>query len=251
MPLLDHFHPPVSQRRGWEGFHALWTAELVAYLNGGVLAEEFFADAQIHVGGAVEVDVAALTAADAAEPAHGSANGPATATAVAATWAPPATALVMPTVFPDDIEVRVFATAAGATLVGAVELVSPGNKDRTQTRRAFAAKCAAYLTRGIGLVVVDIVTSRLANLHNDVVELVGHGPPFVLDPAGPTYAVAYRPSRQPGGDQIELWPVPLAVGSSLPVLPLGLRNAGVVPLDLDATYREACRRSRLSPPAPR
>lgn len=23
MPLLDHFHPPVSERRRWEGFHGL------------------------------------------------------------------------------------------------------------------------------------------------------------------------------------------------------------------------------------
>ena len=70
--------------------------------------------------------------------------------------------------FPDDIEVQVFATVTGATLVGAIELVSPGNKDRPETRRAFAAKCVSYLTRGIGLIVVDIVTNRLANLHNEV-----------------------------------------------------------------------------------
>jgi len=37
----------------------------------------------------------------------------------------------------------------------------------------------------------------------------------------------------------------IAVGQSLPVLPLALRNAGVVPVDFEATYREACRRSRL------
>ena len=28
MPLLDHFHPPVSERRSWEGFHGLWAAAL-------------------------------------------------------------------------------------------------------------------------------------------------------------------------------------------------------------------------------
>ena len=33
---------------------------------------------------------------------------------------------------------------------GAIELASPGNKDRPETRRAFAAKCASYLARGIG-----------------------------------------------------------------------------------------------------
>jgi hypothetical protein len=152
----------------------------------------------------------------------------------------------MPTVFPDDIEVQVFATAAGATLVGAIELISPGNKDRPETRRAFVAKCQTYLSRGIGLVVVDIVTNRRACLHNELMAALGQQGPFLLPDQVPTYAVAYRPSRQSGGDQIELWPTALDLGRGLPILPLGLRNAGTVPVDLDATYREACRRSRLA-----
>ena len=24
MPLLDHFHPPLSDERHWESFHAAW-----------------------------------------------------------------------------------------------------------------------------------------------------------------------------------------------------------------------------------
>src|SRR5207249_295032 len=118
------------------------------------------------------------------------------------------------------IEVQVFATVTGPTLVAAIELVSPGNKDRPEACRAFAAKCVSYLTRGIGLIVVDIVTNRLANLHNEIISLLGHGEPFLLEPAVTTYTVAYRPSRQENGDQVELWPVPLAVGQLLPVLPL-------------------------------
>gem|GEM_PF-5535882 len=40
--------------------------------------------------------------------------------------------------------------------------------------------------------------------------------------------------------------MPLALGQPLPVLPLALRNAGVVPVDLETTYTEACQRSRLT-----
>jgi hypothetical protein len=240
MPLLDHFHPPVSERRSWEGFHGLWAAALVEKLNRDILAEEYFADMQVHIGSQVEVDIATLEASR--ETADGSSAG---TTTLAPAWAPPATDRVLPTVFPDDIEVQVFATATGATLVGAIELVSPGNKDRPEARRAFAAKCVSYLTRGIGLIVVDIVTNRLANLHNDVIGLLGHGEPFMLAPSATTYAVAYRPSRRPSGDQIEVWPWLLALGQPLPVLPLALRNAGVVPVDLEETYSEARQRSRL------
>lgn len=161
----------------------------------------------------------------------------AAATALASVWTPPKTNLVLPTVFPDDIEVQVFATTTGATLVGAIELVSPANKDRRETRQAF--------TRGIGLIVADLVTNPLFNLHNEIVASMGHGQPFLLDPTVAIYAVAYRPSRQTAGDQIEIWPEPLKLGAALPTLPLGLRSAGVVPVDLDETYHEACRHSRL------
>ena len=240
MPLLDHFHPPVSEHRSWEGFHGLWAAALVEKLNRDLLAEEYYADMQVHIGSQVEVDVATI------EESVGGAErfGAATATA-ALVWTPPATSLILPTIFPDDIEVQVFATVTGNSLVGAIELASPGNKDRPDTRRAFAAKCVAYLTRGIGLIVVDIVTNRLANLHNEIVTLLGRGEPYLLAPSAMTYAVAYRPSRQPAGDQIELWPKLLTVGQTLPVLPLALRNAMTLPVDLEETYEEARQRSRL------
>jgi hypothetical protein len=240
MPLLDHFHPPVSERRTWEGFHGLWAAALVEKLNRDILADEYFADMQVHVGSQVEVDIATLEEKQGA--GIPSAGGAAT---LAPVWTPPATDLVFPTVFPDDIEVQVFSTITGATLVAAIELVSPGNKDRADARRAFAAKCVGYLTRGIGLIVVDIVTNRLPNLHNEIIALLGQGEPFLLGPTATTCAAAYRPSRKPAGDQIELWPRPLAVGQPLPVLPLALRNAGIVPVDLEETYSEARQRSKL------
>jgi hypothetical protein len=241
MPLLDHFHPPISQRRTWEGFHGLWAAAIVESLNNGLLADEYFADMQVHIGSQVEVDIATLEESE----AKSSVDRGGAVAALAPAWAPPATNLILPIVFPDDIEIQVFATATGATLVAAVEMVSPGNKDRPETRRAFAAKCVSYLTRGIGLVVVDIVTNRLANLHNEVIAALGQGEPFLLPAQAPTYAVAYRPSRQPGGDQVEIWPHVLSIGQPLPTVPLALRNDGIVPLDLEASYSEARQRSRL------
>jgi len=42
-----------------------------------------------------------------------------------------------------------------------------------------------------------------------------------------------------------LWPKLLTVGQPLPVLPLALRNAITLPVDLEETYDEARRRSRL------
>jgi hypothetical protein len=57
--------------------------------------------------------------------------------------------------------------------------------------------------------------------------------------------VAYRPARRKDGDQIDCWTAPLAVGQELPTMPLALRGGPTLPLELEATYMEARRRSRL------
>jgi hypothetical protein len=163
-----------------------------------------------------------------------------------AAWAPPRTTLVMPALFPDELEVQVFATEGGLTLVGAVEMVSPGNKDRPATRQAFAIKCANYLQQGIGLVIVDVVSERLANLHDELIELLNQSESFRFPGGGPLYAVSYRPMRrEPGGDQIEIWPSALTVGEALPRVPLALRGGPTLPLDLETTYMEARASLRL------
>jgi hypothetical protein len=59
------------------------------------------------------------------------------------------------------------------------------------------------------------------------------------------YAIAYRPTRRGEKDLIDVWPTVLSLGMTLPVLPLALRGSHAVPLDLNATYDDACRRSRL------
>jgi hypothetical protein len=241
MPLLDHFHPPLSVVRHWEAFHARWAAAIADALNRDLLPADYFAEAQVHVGSRVEVDVAAF---DESQPSNQGTVRGGTATLPTPVWTPPAPALSMPAIFPDSLEVLVFASQAGPTLVAAVELVSPGNKDREAFRRAFAAKCASYLQQGIGLAVIDIVTNRQGNLHNELVQLMDAGSEFLLA-AEPLDAASYRPVRRADGDRIEVWPTTLAVGQSLPVLPLPLDKGVCVPLDLEATYTEACERSRL------
>jgi hypothetical protein len=79
---------------------------------------------------------------------------------------------VFPAVFPDTFEVRVLSTDTGPRLVAAIELISPGNKDRATERRAFATKVASYLYQGISVIIVDIVTNRRANLHNEVLRVM-------------------------------------------------------------------------------
>jgi hypothetical protein len=220
VPLLDHFRAPLSDTASWASFYSNWATRLADALT-DLVPPEFRVEEHARHGPSVEIDTATFTA-----PA-----------------APPA----MPVAFPDTFEVRVYSTVSGKTLVAAVELVSPGNKDRPDERRAFAAKCASYLYEGTGLVVMDVVTNRRANLHNETMRLMEAAPELAFPDDVSLYAVAYRPVRRDGRSEIDLWPTPVALGEALPTLPLPLRLTGdlFVPVDFEAAYREACRRRRL------
>jgi len=239
MPLLDHFRAPLAPQRHWESFHVNWAGAIADLLNEQLLPEGYFAEERVHVGPRVEIDVVTLDLTPAS-----TRNG---AVALAApAWAPPAAPLVVPAAFPDEFEVLVFAEEGGARLVAAVELVSPANKDRDAHRRAFAIKCASYLIGGIGLVLIDVVTTRQANLHNETMQLLGHDSKF-NQPAGVSlYAVAYRPAVREQVEQIDVWPHELAIGGELPTVPLALNPEFCLPLDLEATYTAARQRRRLA-----
>src|SRR5262249_39908863 len=132
-------------------------------------------------------------------------------------------------------EVQVFDTREGRILVGVIELVSPGNKDRPEARASFAAKCAAYLQKGIGVVVIDIVTDRRANLHNDLMRLLEQEGDAVIAAEGP-HAASYRPVRRGEQNLLDAWNHQLRIGDRLPVVLLPLRGKGVFELDLEETY---------------
>lgn len=242
MPLLDHFHPPLAGHRHWEGFHGWWAAAMARKLNEEFLPPDFFAEFQVTLGTRVEVDVA--TFKENGESGAPCCDGTATAVCTRA-YAPPTPVAVMPAVFPDDFAVHVFSSAAGPTLVAAIELVSPGNKDRAETRRAFAIRCAAYLQRGIGLIVVDIVTLRHANLHDELISLLGHSNGFAFPAPTPLYATAYSPVHRHNRNEIDLWRENLGIGQPLPTLPLAVRGLGSLPIDLEASYTEARKDGRI------
>jgi hypothetical protein len=61
---------------------------------------------------------------------------------------------------PDVFEVKVYNVNRARMLVAVIELISPRNKDRAESRKAFATKCAAYLQAGVSVCLVDVVTTR-------------------------------------------------------------------------------------------
>jgi hypothetical protein len=127
-----------------------------------------------------------------------------------------------------------------------IELASPANKGRAESRRAFGARCANYLKDGSGVVVIDVVTSRSANLHEEILTLldVKSRRPAWKSPTG-LYAVAYRPVTVRKKPRVEVWPNVLSLGEVLPVMPLWLALDLCVPVRLEESYLNTCRSLRI------
>ena len=243
MPLRDHFHPPVSRRRSWDELHGGWPMKIAESLNAR-LPPEYAAAPQVHLGAAIEIDVGTFEHhAVGAETGATDAGG--TATALLTETEPTLRAEIeLPDV--DEYEVRVYDVSRERRLVAAIELVSPSNKDRPESRRAFVAKCVALLHEQVSVAVVDVVTARDFNLYSDLLAFLGLTDPSLADPPTSTYAVACRGTRPRKRWVLEAWHRPLAVGRPLPPLPLWLADDYAVALDLEASYEETCRALRIS-----
>ncbi len=238
MPLLDHFHPPLSQQRHWDSAYGAWAEAIAKHLNEGLLPERYFAEARVKISTRVEIDVSTFTG-----------NGESDAGGVGvALWAPPRPAAVVPLEFTDPgiFEVQVFNDEGGPRVVAAIELASPANKDRPSNRRAFAVKCASYLHEGVGVIVVDVVTERKANLHAELLDMLKAPVPPTVSALGDLYAVAYRTTIADEGSRLELWPHGLTLGGTLPTLPLWIHPEQSVPVELERTY-QAARAARRIP----
>jgi hypothetical protein len=121
--------------------------------------------------------------------------------------------------------------------------VSPANKDRLTQSRTFVSRCETYLQQGIGLVIVDVVTVRKANLHNELLRRLAVPASSYLQ--ADLYAVAYRVVARHGQHSVDIWQETLAFGRALPTMPLWLRGAICLATELDTTYERTCREQRI------
>jgi hypothetical protein len=243
MALFDHFRPPVEYDLPWESLHSAWATYLATALNQRWLTRDYIALEHTHVGPHVEIDIGTFER-------RGSPTGPVTSNGGGGimtrteVYTPPQPLATFPAVLPDSFEVRVLTTRDGRRLVGVIELISPRNKDRFEAQQAFLAKCANYLSEGVSVVILDIVTSRTVNLHNELLH-------WLKAPAGRLpeevflYAAAYRPVLREEMSQWDIWAETCAVGAALPTMPLRLTGDLFVAVEFEATYVETCRQRRL------
>ena len=242
MPLLDHFRPPIFNKGSWEGFHGMWPALMVMDLCKS-LPEQYTAEPRVHLGKNFEVDVCTFdNQEDLGSRSNG--NGPGLATAL---WAPPQPTLSLE-LDPTEIyeyEVLIFDRERGRELVAAIEIVSPANKDRPETRQAFVSKCAALLQKKICVSMVDLVTVKHFNLYCEVLDVFGQSDPAFAPTPPSTYAVTCRSHALANRSRFESWAYAMVVGQPLPVLPIWLDNDHAISLDLEISYQQTCSALRL------
>ena len=239
MPLRDHFHPPILSRHTWEGFHASWPLMLVAKLFPHLPAG-YSAEPRVRLGTFYEIDVGAFEneTPDTGTDAGGVATLPRTA--------PKPTQVIDVDIGEQfEYEVLVFDQNRDRQVVAAVEFVSPANKDRPEHRTAFVTKCASLLQKGICVTIVDPVTTRHANLYEELLELIDRTDSTLGSDPPSMYAVTCR-TRKAKRPKLESYFHPMEVGRPLPEPPLWLTEDLHVPLELEASYEETCRILRIS-----
>jgi len=221
----------------------MWPAMIVRKLV-EVLPEPYFATPGVHLGTLYEVDIGTYRKPAAQEVASfGAANG---GVAVAA-YAPPKPTLTLEPQLPnqDVYEVRIYDSRRNRQLVAAIEIVSPSNKDRAESRATFISKVATLLKNDICVSIVDVVSTYDVNLYAELMSFLQVVDPALGSEPPPMYAATLRMRYEDRHRMMDNWYHPLAVGQTLPTLPIWLKETWAISLDLESSYEETCRTLRI------
>jgi hypothetical protein len=209
-------------------FHQSWTIAIRNALNAGCLPSGYFAMVEQRTGGP-EPDVITLELKPPAGPASGG---------LAVDLQPPKARFVSRT----DAETyarkanRVTVRHPDGDVVAVVEIISPGNKDSRHALRAFARKAVEFLQAGVHLLIVDLFPPSRRDpqgIHKAIWDRM-HEEPFTLPPDKPLTLAAYAV-----GTETVAYIEPVAVGDTVPDMPIFLTADRYVPCPLEATYLTA------------
>ena len=228
MPLLDHFHPPLSPLRYWQSFLGSWAVTITSDLNLRLLPVGWFASPNFQVG-------LELSEYNWDENQAEARSG----------WVPPdPTACIHFVIGTDMVEVFVYdeRNAVQPKLAGAIKLLCPQNKERRAGRDVFLSRCEVHLHDRQGLMIVDNVTDPLGRVHDSLMERLGQVP---LPQTSDLVAAAYWPFGIQDKERLDVWVESVDIGGLLPTLPLCLTGGLCVPVDFEATYQHACKMLKM------
>lgn len=219
-------------------FHLLWIAEIARVLNGGLLPQGLYALAD-QVAGGGNPDVLTLREPTGVTPPPSPDWETGGGTGVVTVE--PRTRVIARAereIYTTRQRRMVIRHVSGNRIVAMIEIVSAGNKGSEHAWRSVIDKSLAALSRGIHLLLLDLYppTPRDPNgIHGALWEAVA-GEQYDLPPDADRTLAAYS-----AGPVKTAYVEPVAVGQSLPPMPLFLTADGVghVQLTLEATYLAA------------
>jgi hypothetical protein len=217
-------------------FHTLWIPEISNRLNDGLLPPEFYAMAE-QIAGPLGPDVLTLQAA-AGNGGPPSANHPGTI-AVAAT--PPRVRFTATTEMDDYVRKQrtlVIRHGSDDRIIAVIEIISPGNKASRHALRSFVEKATEALYRGYHLLILDLLPPgpRDPNGIHGALWAAISDDDYTAPPDQPLTLAAYS-----AGPIKTAYVEPLAVGDTLPDMPLFLEPEWYIEVPLEATYQAAWR----------
>jgi hypothetical protein len=217
-------------------FHTVWIGALRTALNEGLLPQGYYALAEQHTGRPI-TDVLTLHASSASMPPLP--LPPATGGTVVAE-APPRVRRKQTVELAALARRRSLAIrhVSGHRLVALVEIVSPANKDRARYVEDFAAKVVSALDAGVHLLLVDLFPPGPHDphgMHGVILQRLEQSDELYDLPADEPLTLAGYAT----GPQVDVYLEHLAVGASLPDMPLFLRPDRYVNVPLESTYQAA------------
>lgn len=217
-------------------FHSSWIIHLKETLNGGLLPDGFYALAEQHAGRVV-ADVLTLQVGD---PDASSGLG---SSSVAVVDAPPKAGRKVVASESATYRMRQRSLAirhvSNHRLIAILEIVSSANKDRQSSVDDFVDKAHAALRLGCHLLIIDLIPSGAYDpdgMH-EAIWAPFRDPGEVAETSSkPFVLAAYEARRLP-----EAYVESVAVGDTLPDMPLFLDIGRYINVPLEATYAAAYR----------
>lgn len=242
MPLRDHFRSPLDDVHSWDELHGGWPMAIVQELA-QILPEPYFAAPGVHLGTLYEVDIGTYRR----PPGNGDDRDLANSDMAVATYSPPKPTLTLEPQLPsqDVYEVRIYDSRRNRHLVAAIEIISPSNKDRPETRTTFVAKAATLLKNNICVSIVDVVSTFDFNLYAEIIGFLHGVDPALENEPPPMYAATLRLRYEDRRRMMDNWYHPLVIGQPLPALPIWLTETRAISLDLESSYEATCRALRI------
>jgi hypothetical protein len=225
MPIHDW----TKVRAGtFHNFHVLWTGSITNELNSGRLPNGYFAMAE-QIVGRPEGDIIALERGN-GRPRKHFGNG-----AMATAPTKPKSRFVLPMKEQRYAEKasRIAIRHELGDVVAVIEIVSPGNKSNQNAMRTFREKSSDLIRQGVSLLIVDLFPPGPRDpqgIHKAIWDEFTDEP-FELPAGKPLTLAAYQAEPE-----ITAYVEPVAVGDSLPDMPLFIDGDFYVNVPLEATY---------------